>query len=115
MSTDNAFVDSGSSPPMLPDLSTMTLADLEAREADLHRSLAEVIAAKAQARPAPVVEPHEPDRSLTPAEAGAVLGISAKKILAMARVGTVPSTKVSHKVVRFRERDLRRWISARSR
>lgn len=97
------------------DLSTLTLDALEAMEAALHRDLADVIEAKARARPSPVQEPTVPDRTLTPEEAAAVLGVTTKKILAMARAGTVPSTKVSHKVVRFRERDLLRWQAARSR
>lgn len=99
----------------MADLSAVTLEDLEAREADLHRQLADTIAAKAKARPAGARERMGPDRTLKPDEAAALVGMTRRTILREARAGRVPSKKVGHRTVRFSERALLRWSASRER
>lgn len=98
------------------DLAALTIDDLVDRQAAAYRLLGDVqgeLARRAAQQPAQATR--KPDRTLDPDEAAVVVGVSRKALLAGARAGTIPSTKLGRRTVRFSERALRRWLDARSR
>ena len=57
--------------------------------------------------------PYLPDRFeplLTPADAGAYLGVHPKTTIRMARERTIPALRVGEKHWRFRRSDLEQWV-----